>query len=99
VTRILGLLVLLFAVAAMHASVFAIESGGAQHSALEHHSVVAMPADAHPAPASGDHGFKHEAMHGCVFILSVAAIAFGLVLLYRLLATGLPGAHLPTSLH
>ncbi|WP_249644260.1 DUF6153 family protein [Nocardia sputi] len=97
-TRVAGLLVLLFAVAAMHVGVFAIEPGPGHHSP-EHHSVVATPADPHPATASGDHGFVHRAMHGCVFILSVMAFAFGLVLLYRLLNTGLPGDQRSTSLH
>ncbi len=95
-TRVVGLLVLLFAVAAMHAGVFATGPGPGHHSP-GHHSVVATPADPHSATASGDHGFVHGARHGCVFILS-AAFAFGLVLLYRLVTTSLPDGHLPTSL-
>jgi hypothetical protein len=93
-----GLLVLLFAVAVMHAGVFAIGPGPG-HPSPEHHSVMAPPADSHSATASGDHGVGHGAMHGCVFILSAAALAFGLMLLYRLLITGLPGGHLPTFRH
>jgi hypothetical protein len=89
--------VLLFAVAAMHAGVFAI-GPGTLHPAPERHSVMTMPGDAHPAAmASGDQGLGHGAMHGCVFILSVAALAFGVVLLYRLLDTGLLGG--PNSVH
>lgn len=93
-----GLLVLLFAVAAMHAGVFAMGTAPRHHSP-GHHSVVVTPVDPYSATASGDHGFVHRTMHGCVFILSAAVFAFGFVLLYRLVSTGLARGHLPTSLH
>lgn len=77
--------VLLFAIAAMHAGVFAI-GPGTQPSVHEHGSVAAMHTHSHSNTAAAGHKHPpgHGAMHECVFILSAVTFALALVLLYKL---------------
>ncbi|MBY8856812.1 DUF6153 family protein [Nocardia sp. CA2R105] len=78
-TRLLGLLLLMFGVVAMHAGAFTICAD--THRIMPEHSIVA------PSPAHGSAAFiGHDmscpgAMHACEFILSATAVVIGLVLL------------------
>ncbi|MBF6228670.1 hypothetical protein IU470_26630 [Nocardia abscessus] len=89
--RVLGLLVLLLGVAAMHIGVLWSQPGSHRIQADTAVTATRM-ADHHPAdglvPVNDHDGVGHEAMHMCVFILSDAALAIGLVILYRLFGRG-----------
>ncbi|WP_157116915.1 DUF6153 family protein [Nocardia vaccinii] len=77
--RILGLLMLMFGVAAMHVGVFTICAD--TYRMMPEHSVVA-PLPAHgPAVFIGHDMSCPGAMHACEFILCAAAVVIGLVLL------------------
>lgn len=79
-TRLLGLLLLMFGVAAMHAGVFTI--GADTGRMMPEHSVVApSPAHHHPVAFIGHDMSCHGAMHACKFILSATVLIIGLVLL------------------
>ncbi|WP_405133048.1 DUF6153 family protein [Nocardia sp. NBC_01388] len=96
--RAVWLFVMLFGIVAMHAGVYAIQCP-AQDSALAGSGVVAMPAAGQHTDAVGAmtdrHTGGHGGMHACVFVLSVIALAIGLVLLYR---SGAPSGCDPTPL-
>jgi hypothetical protein len=78
-TRLLGLLLLMFGVAAMHVGVFTI--GADTGRMMLEHSVVAPSPAHHPAAFIGHDMSCHGAMHACEFILSATALIIGLVLL------------------
>ncbi|QIS17445.1 DUF6153 family protein [Nocardia terpenica] len=84
--RILGFLVLLFGVAAMHAGVLVIEPCPyPQAGSVDQHAMLMSEGTHEGATAPGpDHHMAHMAMHGCMFVLSMVALATGLVLLYRM---------------
>lgn len=84
----LGLLVLIIGIIVMHTSGFHVRSdtlrSGAHHAdssapavtaVTTHHDEVTM--------VGGDNGLGHEAVHACVFIVSILTLAIGLVFLYR----------------
>ncbi|WP_458686553.1 DUF6153 family protein [Nocardia tengchongensis] len=83
--RALAVAVLLVGIAAMHMGLFSMDSrmdqrpaGSAEFTAMSvtDHPLGASAADHHPMTA-------HGGMHACVFILSAAVLAVGLVLLFR----------------
>ncbi|MEV6134840.1 DUF6153 family protein [Nocardia sp. NPDC051990] len=80
--RVLGVLVLLAGIAAMHAGVFAVAPADDHHTM----STMALPADrsatAGPDCTDDGCGHAHGGMHACVFILTAVAVALTLVLLY-----------------
>ncbi|MBF6298998.1 hypothetical protein IU459_15805 [Nocardia amamiensis] len=100
--RVLGLLVLLGGVAAMHIGVLWSQPGSHRIQAGTAVTVTRM-ADHHPAdglvPVNDHDGVGHEAMHMCVFILSAAALTIGLMLLYRLIGTGTDDSGVPIASH
>ncbi|WP_329413327.1 DUF6153 family protein [Nocardia vinacea] len=80
--RVLGVLVLLAGIVAMHAGVFAVAPADDHHTM----ATMALPVD-HNAAAGPDCtddgcGHAHGGMHACVFILTAGAVALMLVLLY-----------------
>ncbi|WP_433199490.1 DUF6153 family protein [Nocardia sp. CA-107356] len=80
--RVLGVLVLLAGIVAMHAGVFAVAPAHGDHQGT---TTMAKPAD--NATAGSDCtddgcGNAHGGMHACVFILTAMALALMLVLLY-----------------
>ncbi|MGY1949031.1 DUF6153 family protein [Nocardia asiatica] len=99
VVRVLGVLVLLFGIAAMHTGVLDTHPGSQQLQS-EHSSLLTGAAGAHDAAAAAtvndDHIVGHYALHACVFVLSAAAFSVGLVLLYRFGTDS--GEHLPKIL-
>ncbi|WP_067676687.1 DUF6153 family protein [Nocardia miyunensis] len=78
-TRLLGLLLLVFGVAAMHAGVFSICAD--THRIMPEHSIVAPSPGPGPAAFIGHDMSCPGAMHACEFILSATAIVIGLVVL------------------
>ncbi|UGT67941.1 DUF6153 family protein [Nocardia gipuzkoensis] len=99
--RLLGLLILLSGIAAMHVGVFS--AGHGEHRlATEHTTVMATTTGAHhdgaASGASEHHALTHKAMHACVFILSAVSLAIGLVLL-SWAGVDLRTAHLPEPGH
>jgi hypothetical protein len=88
--RLLGILVLLFAVAAMHAGAFTTGPGvadpGGRHTVAAGPTVAVPTADPHQHDPHDhsvrEHGCpcRHAAAHRCVFVLSAAAGVAGLVL-------------------
>ncbi|MGY1948720.1 DUF6153 family protein [Nocardia asiatica] len=99
--RILGLLVLVLGIAAMHTGLLSIHPG-ANHVVREHTNAMAETLGDHQESAmvvtNDDHAIGHRAMHACVFTLSVMALVIGLVLLYRS-GVGFDEVHLPKSRH
>ncbi|MEV0298775.1 DUF6153 family protein [Nocardia sp. NPDC050710] len=123
VPRMLGVLVLLAGIAAMHAGIFPIGPG-------DHHVAMTAQPDRHgaqPLPPADRHGATtaaraegalpaaehvlraagigcdgcdsgHAGLHGCVFILTALALAFLLVLLYRV-AVDRPGGGVSKPRH
>ncbi|WP_433759000.1 DUF6153 family protein [Nocardia sp. CA-135398] len=90
--RVLGVVVLLAGIVAMHAGVFSVTTTHAVHAAkADDHTMMAMPttpmATENNATAESDCtddgcGAAHGGMHACVFILTAVAVALMLVLLY-----------------
>ncbi|MFI6367053.1 DUF6153 family protein [Nocardia sp. NPDC050630] len=80
--RVLGVLVLLAGIVAMHAGVFAVAPADDHHTM----ATMALPVDhdatAGPACTEDGCGHAHGGMHACVFILTGVAVALMLVLLY-----------------
>ncbi|MEV4234848.1 MULTISPECIES: DUF6153 family protein [unclassified Nocardia] len=81
--RMLGVLVLLAGVVAMHAGVFVVAPADDDHHMV---ATMALPVDHHatagPDCTDDGCGHAHGGMHACVFILTAAAVALMLVLLY-----------------
>ncbi|MFI9508942.1 DUF6153 family protein [Nocardia sp. NPDC052566] len=105
-TRLLGVLVLLAGVVAMHVGVFGLASHETAHARTSAHEGMTMPGAAMPGtespaadPDCGGAGCGgHSGIHGCVFILSVFALAIGLVLL-SWLAIDRPGGGVSLPRH
>ncbi len=78
----LGVLVLLAGIVAMHAGVFAVTPANDHHAM----ATMALPVDHNTAgrPDCTDDGCGHArgGMHACVFILTAVTVALALVLLY-----------------
>ncbi|WP_225727929.1 MULTISPECIES: DUF6153 family protein [unclassified Nocardia] len=90
--RMLGLLVLLSAVAVMHIGLLSLGSGSNQAEHRGTAMVASVPEHSDHAQPDGK-TVHHEATHPCVFILTALVFAIGLMLLYRLTAVG--DGHLP----
>ncbi|WP_043735435.1 MULTISPECIES: DUF6153 family protein [Nocardia] len=101
--RVLGLLVLIVGITVMHTSGFHGGSdtlrSGAHHADSSAPAVTAVRTHHHDevTMVGGDHGLGHQAVHACVFIVSILTLAIGLVFLYRADLTRGIGAMPPTG--
>ncbi|WP_063050790.1 DUF6153 family protein [Nocardia arthritidis] len=81
--RVLGLLVVILGITAMHTGGFHLGSD-THHASSSLVSVTAAPTlHDEVTIGGGDYGLGHDAVHACVLILSTLTLAIGLVLLYR----------------